>query len=1116
MEIEDWLLKVGLPQYALAFSDNDIDAAILPRLTADDLRDIGVASVGHRRKLLDAIEGLRAFDPINAQSFPQADTEKAISSEAERRQLTVMFVDLVGSTALSASLDPEDASAVIHDYQNAAAGEIARVEGHVAKFMGDGVLAYFGWPRAHEDEAARAARAGLSIVAAVARLRSGDAPLACRVGVATGLVVVGDLIGTGSAREETVVGDTPNLAARLQAVASPGAVVVADATRRLLGSAFELTDLGEQTLKGFAAPVVAYAITGERPVESRFAARKSEDVKGAEVPLVGRDAEMAVMLDRWEAARHGQGQLVLLSGEAGIGKSRIAQALTETAPGVTTRVIWQCSPYHADTALHPAIQQITRSARFELNDGTLAKLDRLEALLAESGVAEGATPQLLAALLGLDAADRYGALDLSAARQRALTLEALIDWLEGLANRGPVLWMLEDAHWIDPTTLELVDLALERIAANRVLVLVTARPTFEHGFGGHPIVTRLSLNRLGREAVANVIRRITGAKPLPSALMEEVAARTDGVPLYVEEMTKAVLESDAIRETATEWILDGPLDRLAIPSSLHDSLMARLDRLQPVKDVAQTAAVIGRAFDHATLAELSPLAPDELQAAMDRLAEAELVFRRGVAPEASYIFKHALVRDAAYESLLRGRRQALHLRLVEILDATDARPELLAQHAQAAGETTRALAWWRMAGEAAIAAGAFDEAVGHLDAAETLLDALDDPEAAARTAAGIAVLRALGSLVSRGYSHPNTVALYDRAEGLARKADDALVLLTASYGVWAGHHTGEKVVPGLETSERMLAEAALRADDRLEMMGHRLRATSLTVSGRLDEALPEFEMTHTQYNPARHQALSRTTGTDHGIGMRCYQAIALLALGRVDAAQDLVREAQDISATQNSVNVRAYTLYHCGQVAATGRLADEAIALADELGALSESVGLLYWGPLAPGLSGLALLEQGRIAEALEDLTRCVESSRASGIGPLSGFWLSGRAEALARLGDDAALTAAEDAETHVRRTGGLYALAEVQRRRGVAIRMLRPNDAVGPDKAFRAAMATAKAQNAQLWELRAACDLARLMTDAGQRAEARAILSPIHAAFTEGFDGPDMRDATALLEYLA
>jgi class 3 adenylate cyclase len=1106
MDIGRWLRDLGLDRYAGAFQEAEIDAVTLPELTEDDLRELGLP-LGPRKQVLKAIAALRVA-PEAARLSPASPSVQA--HEAERRQLTVMFVDLVGSTALSARLDPEDMQTVIRAYQNAVADEIARVEGHVAKFMGDGVLAYFGWPHAHEDEAERAARAGLAIAAKVATLTGGGAPMACRIGIATGLVVVGELIGEGSAQERAVVGDTPNLAARLQEVARSGQVVVAEATRRLLGGAFETRDLGQLSLKGLSDPAPAFLVTAERAMESRFAARSAADPQLPEAPMIGRDAELGVMRDRWTAACAGQGQVVFLSGEAGIGKSRVVQGLIAAAPQAHAQIVWQCSPYHAETTLHPAIRQIARAAGFALGEDEAVRAGRLEALLARDGVS-GAPAMLVAVLMGL-----APPLPMSAAQARARTLDALILWLESMARRGPVLWVLEDAHWIDPTTLELVDLALERIAQARVLALVTARPTFQHGFGGHPIVTRLSLNRLGREAVQTIVGRITGGKPLPKVLLEEIAARTDGVPLYVEEMTKAMLESGVLRETAEAWVLDGALDRLAIPTSLHDSLMARLDRLQPVKEVAQTAAVIGRAFDHATLASLSPLPEAELGQALDRLVAAELVFRRGLAPDASYLFKHALVRDAAYESLLRSRRQVLHRKLVDILQAAGAEPELLAQHAQAGGETARAVTWWRAAAGAAVGRASFGEAETHLAAAEALLLGIEDDALRRREAAGVAVARALASLVQHGYSDARTVGLYATATALARVGDDPDLRVQAEYGVWAGHHVSEDVGAALGVAERLLDDATQATDGDMKMMALRFRAVTLTMAGRLDEGCAAFTAAEALYVPSRHRALTATTGTDPIVGIYSYRAMAELALGYPDRAAKMSASAQSLAKLTNSLNAHAYALWHMAAVAAYARRSERAIVVGRELCALSQERGMALWGALGPGIVGIGLLEAGDVDGALAEFARFLEGLEVSGAGLLVTLSKAAMAEAMARDGDVSAIATAEAAEAHARRTGALYGLAEAQRRRGVVLRLLRPDAQADAEAAFRAAMATAQAQNARLWELRAACDLVRLLEVQGRGSEGMATLQPLYGVFNEGFDSPDLADARHLIATLA
>ena len=622
------------------------------------------------------------------------------ASSAERRHLTVMFCDLVGSTALATRLDPEEMRDILRSYQNAVAGEVARFDGHLAKFMGDGVLAYFGWPRAHEDDAERAVRASLAAVEAVSRLQTpAGGALAARVGIATGLVVVGDLVGDGGAQEEAVVGETPNLAARLQGVAEPGAVVISEATRRLLGDLFELDDLGPQDLRGIERPCRAFRVLREDEAESRFDARQ----RRALLPMIGRDQELALLLERWRQAVAGEGQFLLLSGEAGIGKSRITRALRDTlASEPHIRIRWQCSPYHTGSALFPATQHFTSAAGFTDEDTVGQKLDKLEALLdqAVDNVAEVAP--LLAKMLSLPA-DRYGPLDLTPQQLRTRTLQALLGQLLGLARQRPVLLILEDMHWIDPTTLELLQLAVDAIGAARVLVLATTRPLALPGFGSHSHVTRLTLKRLGREPTSAIIKGLTGGKALPEEVMRQIILRTDGMPLFVEELTKSVLESGLLQETNDAFVLTGTLPPLAIPASLHDSLMARLDRLAPIKEVAQTAAAIGREFSHALLSAVSPLTERELQAALGGLIEAELIYRRGVPPEATYVFKHALVRDAAHESLLKSTRQLLHARIVEVLERRlpDTPPEVTAHHAEEAGAPHKAVDYWQQAGERA-------------------------------------------------------------------------------------------------------------------------------------------------------------------------------------------------------------------------------------------------------------------------------------------------------------------------------------------------------------------------------------------------------------------------------
>jgi tetratricopeptide (TPR) repeat protein len=621
-------------------------------------------------------------------------------------------------------------SELIRAYQNRVAGEISRLEGHIAQYIGDGVLAYFGWPRAHEDDAERAVRAGLAITAATSLLKSPSAqPLQTRIGIATGVVVVGDLMDEGVTKRHAVVGDTPNLAARLQGIAQPGMVVIAEATRRLAGDLFVLRELGTQSLKGIPEPTPAFAVLAERSLESRFAAKHVGEV----TPIIGRDQELALLVERWRQAKSGEGQVVLLSGEAGIGKSRLTEALIDAATGEPHFLLrYQCSPYHTDSALYPVIQQLAHAAGLTEGDSADRRLDRIEAMLSRASDDVGGAMPLIAALLGIDASSRYRDLTLTPQERRNRTFAALIDQLTGLAGHEPVLWVVEDAQWIDPTTLELIELTLRRLQGSRVLALVTSRPTFIAPFRDHPVVTMLALDRLNRAGTQAIVTLIARGKGLPDALLDKVAAATDGVPLFVEEITKALLESGMLRETATSWQLEAPLAHLTIPMSLHDSLMARLDRLRSVaKEIAQTAAVIGRTFDYVTLAHLSLSPASELSDALGQLVEAELIFCDGKMPDARYRFKHALVRDAAYESLLKTSRRTLHLRLLDVFETGgSAAPEILAHHAHEGGDTRKAAGYWQQAAEAASRRYAHQEAAALYAAALEVADALA-PEARA-------------------------------------------------------------------------------------------------------------------------------------------------------------------------------------------------------------------------------------------------------------------------------------------------------------------------------------------------------------------------------------------------
>jgi class 3 adenylate cyclase len=1117
VDVGAWLRGLGLGQYEPTFRDNDIDAGLLPTLTADDLRELGIASLGHRKRLVAAISMLTGpADLQPSPALPLVPTPPPASPvpQAERRQLTVMFVDLVGSTELSHRLDPEEMSKLLRTYQNAVTGEVARFEGHVAKLMGDGVLCYFGWPRAHEDEAERAVRAGLAIAGAVPPLVTpAGGPLAARVGIATGVVVVGELVGEGAAREEAVVGETPNLAARLQALAEPGGVVVSDATRRLVGGLFGLEDLGPQRLKGIEAPVHVFAVRGERATDDRFAARQS----GAPLPLVGRDLELGLLLDRWRLARGGEGQVVLLCGEPGIGKSRIMLALRERLRAEPrTSVRYNCSPFYRNSALYPAIEQLTRAAGFALGDDAPTRLAKLEALAAQAANPDEVLPYLID-LLGLPPDARHALPPLTPQERKARTLRALLAQLEGLARRSPVLLVLEDAHWCDPTTLELFDRVVERVASLPVLLVVTFRPEFGPPWAGHAHVTSLALSRLGRAEAGAIADEVAGGRELPADLLDTIVARTDGVPLFVEELTKAVLEAGLLRPEGDRYVLRGPLPPLAIPATLQDSLMARLDRLAPVKEVAQTAAVIGREFSHALLAAVAGLDERQLADALDRLIAAELIFRRGAPTEPLYVFKHALVQDAVYQSLLRSRRQQLHAKVAEAIETGRAEeggapPEILAHHLTEAGLLARALPAWLAAGERAWRRSTYLEAIAHLRRGLEIASGVTAPKG---KQAEIKLHNLLGAalLAARG-PRPEVIEVYERAGRLAREADKAEELLRALWGSWFCHNLRADIPRARSIAADLLARTGGTGDDGLSLQAHHAAWTTGWQAGDLRGAREHAEAGLCLYDEARHHELTAFYG-GHDAGACCRNTlgITLWLSGSPDRAAARSEEGVALARKLAHPLTLAITLAFASWVRLVRGDREEVGLLSCELIELCAGQGIPVYLARGRILEGALRAADGEdVAELILANVRALEGLEAAA---WRSFHLGLLAEVHPRAGRPGeGLAAVEEALRFVAETGERWYEPELHRLRG-ELTLAASGARDEARRAFEAALTIAGERGARSLELRAAIRLARLDAEVGERRRARALLTPVYNQFTEGFATPDLIEAKELLDAL-
>jgi class 3 adenylate cyclase/predicted ATPase len=1116
--ITEWLASLGMSEYAQRFADNRIDdVSILGDLTDQDLKDIGVP-LGHRRKMLRAIADGASTTPIQSPAAP----EPMPRDDAERRQLTVMFTDLVGSTALSTRLDPEDLRAVIGAYHKCVAETVARFDGFVAKYMGDGVLIYFGYPHAHEDDAERAVRTGLALIETVGKLGAQD-PLQVRIGVATGLVVVGDLIGSGEAQERGVVGETPNLAARLQGIAAPNTVVIAEGTRRLIGNLFELRDLGPKELKGIAGTARAWGALRARSVESRFEALHTSGLTA----LVGREEETELLLRRWSRAKTGEGQVVLIAGEAGIGKSRLSVALMERLAGEPhTRLRYFCSPQHADSAFYPIIDQMERAAGLAHDDTPQAKLDKLDALLAQTSTSKQ-DAALFAEMLSLPNDGRHPALELTPQQRRQQTLDALSLQTEVLTRSNPVLVIFEDAQWTDPTSLEVFGRAVDRIRALRVLLIVTFRPEFAPPWIGRPHVTALTINRLADRDIGAMIDGVLGNTLLPADIRQDIIERTDGIPLFVEEMTKAVLEAESEGE-ARRTAAAAPSPALAVPASLHASLMARLDRLGSAKEVAQIGAAIGREFSHALLAAVVRRPEAELGSALDRLIAAGLLFRQGVPPHATYLFKHALVQDAAYGTLLREPRRALHARIADILESqfaeiAERQPELLARYCTQAELIEKAVGLWGKAGQRSLERSALVEAVAQFTRALAQIGALPGTPELRREQIKLQVALINPFIHIKGPAAPESKAAIERAHLLIEQAEafgeppeDPLLLFSALYGFWIASHVAFNGDNVRELAAQFLTRAERQGATAPQVIGHRLLGTSWLLTGTIAEGQAHLDRALTLYDPSEHRQLATRFGHDIRSAALCFRSWATWLLGYpeaaladADRALTEARETGHVASLMHTLGHVSFTFCESGSYA-------KAKLVVDELALFADDKGTLLWKALAMMNQGWLFALAGQAAHAVHNITSGLSVWQSTGARVWIPFYLSLVTEAHAAIGQfDDAWRCIGEATTAIQTTKEKWREAEVHRVAGEIALMSPEPDATKARAYFERALAVARQQNAKSWELRAAMSMARLWRDQGKREVARDLLAPVYGWFTEGFDTLDLKQAKALLDEL-
>ena len=1047
--------------------------------------------------------------------FRLADAKDGQLSRAERRQLSVMFCDLVGTTALSGQLDPEELNEVTREYHAVCAEVIERHDGRIAQFMADGLLVYFGYPLAHEDDAQRAVRAALEIIAAVAseRVRLGKI-LQLRIAIHTGLVVVGRLGGETNPNPLAISGETPNIAARLRNFAEPGQVVVSAATRRLIQGFFVCRSLGIPALKGVVAPIEAFEVVEPTGVQTRF----ERAVASGLTPLVGRKREIDFLLRLWEESTRDRGRVVMLSGEPGIGKSRLLRVLKERTGGEwISEFEIRCSPYAQNSALYPAIDFLQYALQFQPGDDADRKYLLLEQSLERFGFALPDSVPLFAALLSLPPNNRYPPLPMTPQRQKLKTLEAIVAFLLHAAERKPTRMIVEDLHWADPSTLELLKLIIEQVPSARLFVALAFRPEFVPPWPAQPHITNIALGRLSRGEVEVMVRSVAGGKTLPATVMKEIATKTEGVPLFVEELTRMLLESESLSEHGSE--LTSSMPALAIPSTLYDSLMTRLDRLGTAKEVAQLAATIGREFSYELLRTISPLEETRLNGALNRLVDAELLEEYSSPPRLGYRFKHALIRDAAYDSLLRSQRRQYHHKVAEVLQerfnhVVEAQPELLANHFTEAGLIEQAIPYWQRAGQRALERSANKEAIGHLSSGLQLLTRL--PETPERVQQELMVRVTLGAavMITKGFASLEAQSVYARAGKLAHQVGEGSLVFSVFWGLWVSHQARGEHRKAREAAAECLRQAQAADEPALLLEAHHALGVSFLILGEFTEGLEQLEKGSAIYDPRQHAALAYAYGQDSGVACLCHGAWALWFLGYPDQARMRLADGLTLADKLSHPVSKAAAANIASWVYQLLRNREAAREQADAAVALSTEREFEFWRAMGIIGQGWAIAEQAMPEDGILRLREGLKALRATGGQVMMPYFLGLLAQAYARAGQtQEALGVLAESEAALDKSGEVWWHAELYRLKGELLLCGPAPDEKEAEDFFRKALVMARGQGAKSLELRAAMNLSRLLQQRGQRAEARDLLAGIYNWFAEGFDTPDLREAGALLE---